>query len=89
MPRTITSPILIFNKTYFNIENLKRSTIEVPKGTVVQAVLLFGSDPWVLSVAMESTVERTHTEFIRHITVKCLQRNPDKMWVTPGAGVVL
>ena len=32
--------------------------------TVLQAVLLFGLEYWVLSAAMEKTVEGTHTGFL-------------------------
>ena len=55
---------------------------------VVQAVLLFGSESWVLSAAMEKTVEGVHTGFLRRIMGKRAQRITGGMWVTPAAGEV-
>ena len=37
---------------------------------VIQVVILFGLDTWVLLAATERTVEGTHTGFLRHITGK-------------------
>ena len=37
---------------------------------VVQAILLYGSETWVLSASMEKRIEGTHTEFLRMITGK-------------------
>ena len=41
---------------------------------VVQAILLYGSETWVLSASMENRVEGTHTEFLRLITGKRSRR---------------
>ena len=45
---------------------------------VIQAVLLFGDETWVLSAAMERKVEGTHTGFLWKITGKQAQRLPDR-----------
>ena len=37
---------------------------------VVQAILLYRSEMWVLSVAMERKAEEMHTGFLRQITGK-------------------
>ena len=52
---------------------------------VVQAILLYGSETWVLSASMENRVEGTHTEFLRLITGKRSRRLGDGTWETPGA----
>ena len=56
---------------------------------VVQAVLIFGSESWVLSAYMETVVEGTHKWFLRHIIGKQMRWNPDGTWVIPEAEVVL
>ena len=48
---------------------------EILYSAVIQVVLLFGLDTWILSAAMERTVERTHPRFLRHITGKWARRN--------------
>ena len=35
---------------------------------VLQAILLYGSETWVLLASMEKRIEGTHTEFLRMIT---------------------
>ena len=52
---------------------------------VVQAVLLSGSETWVLLAAMERKVEITQTFFLRHIMGKWAQRIADGTWEIPGA----
>ena len=37
---------------------------------VVQAILLYGSETWVLSVSMAKRIEGTHTEFLIMFTEK-------------------
>ena len=49
---------------------------------VVQAILLYGLDTWVLLEAMERKVEGTHTGFLRQITGKLVWRLLDRMWDT-------
>ena len=53
---------------------------------VLQAVLLSGSEYWVLSSAMEKTVEGAHTGFLRQITGTWTQQTTVRMRVTPSAG---
>ena len=45
--------------------------------TVIQAVLIFRSDTWVILVAMDQKVEGTHMGFLRKITGKRAQRLKD------------
>ena len=49
---------------------------------VVQVVILFGSESWILSAAMEITAEGTHTVFLQQITGKQMWQRMDGMWVT-------
>ena len=62
--------------------------LEMFDRAVAQAVLLFGSETWVLSAAMERKVYVTHTCFIQNITGTRSQRIADGKWETPGAEVV-
>ena len=55
---------------------------------VAQAVLLFGSETWLLSAAIERKVYVTHTYFLQHITGTRAQRIADGTWETTGAEVV-
>ena len=48
-------------------------------------VILYGSESWVLLVAMEITVEGTHTGFLIQITLKWALQKADVMWYTPRA----
>ena len=41
---------------------------------VMQAILLYGSEMWVLLASMEKRVEGKHTEFLRMITGKRAKR---------------
>ena len=54
---------------------------------VIQVVLLFDFYTWLLSVAMERTVEGTHTGFLRQITRYRKQRKSYGTWVTPRVEV--
>ena len=53
--------------------------------SVVQAVLLFVSETWVLLASMGITMEGTHTGFMRQITVKKVQRKSYGTWSSPKA----
>ena len=57
--------------------------------SVVQAMLIFGSDSWLLSSAMEGAVEGTRIWFLQKIRLKWACINTDSKWVTPEAEVVL
>ena len=48
---------------------------------VVQAVLLFGLDYWVLLSTMEEMVEGSHTGFLHQITGNRAWRNTGRTWV--------
>ena len=52
---------------------------------VVQAILLYGSETWVLSATMERKVEGIHTGFLRQIMGKRVRQLRDGTWQTPGA----
>ena len=52
---------------------------------VVQAILLYGSETWVLLTAMESKMEGMHTGFLLQITGKQARHLGDGTWETPGA----
>ena len=53
-----------------------------------QAVLLFGSDTWVILAAMDRTVADTLTGFMRQIMGKRARRKTDGTWVTPRVEIV-
>ena len=52
--------------------------------TVVQAILLYGSEMWFLLASMANMIEGTHTEFLRMITGKRTKQLGDGTWETPG-----
>ena len=52
---------------------------------VVQAVLLFSSDAWVLLAAMERTAEGTQSGFLQQIRGKRARRRADRTWFTTAA----
>ena len=56
--------------------------------SVIQAILLYGSKMWVILEAMESTVEGSHTGFLRYITGKRVWWIGDGVGETPGSEVV-
>ena len=55
---------------------------------VAQAILLYGTETWVLLAEIEKKIEGSHTGFIRHITGKQARWIVDGTWDTPRAGVV-
>ena len=56
---------------------------------VLQAVLLFGEESWVLSEAMTKTLEGFHMVFIRQVTGKKAKINWDRTWRIAAAESVL
>ena len=52
---------------------------------VVRAILLYGSETWVLSAAMERNTERVHTGFLLQITGKQARQLRDGTRETPDA----
>ena len=53
--------------------------------SVVQVVLLFVLESWVLSEAMSRKVEVTHTRFLRQIMGKRVWQRADRTWSTTAA----
>ena len=51
---------------------------------MIQAVLLFGADSWVLLDMMIRTVDSTHVDFLRRITGKQERFQADGSWETPA-----
>ena len=70
------------------IEGLEIKVSEMFYRAVVQAVLIFVSESWVLSEAMDKTVEGAHTGFMCQIMGKRAYRNMDGVWVTLVTGEV-
>ena len=56
---------------------------------VVQAVLLYGSETWVLSLAMEKKLNSFHHCCARYITGQHIRQNPDESWTCPSSKDVL
>ena len=48
--------------------------------SVVQAILLYGSETWALSVSMAKRVEGAYIEFLQMITGKRAKRLGDGTW---------
>ena len=51
---------------------------------VVQAILLYGSETWVILAAMDNKLEEAHTGFLIKITGKLSRRILYRTWETPG-----
>ena len=51
---------------------------------VVQAIILYRSETWVLWESMAKRIEGTHMEFLRMITGKRAKKLGDGKWETPG-----
>ena len=56
---------------------------------MVQAVLLFGAEKWVLSAAMEKRIVGFHTFFLRQVTGNWERRRQDGTWRREGYNSVL
>ena len=56
---------------------------------VVQAVLLFGAETWVLYEAMSRNLEGAHVGFLRQITGQRVVRKRDGTWLSVTADKVL
>ena len=52
---------------------------------VVQEIILYGTETWVLLASMKNRIEGTHTEFLQYITGKRAKQLEDGTWETPGA----
>ena len=55
---------------------------------VVQALLLYGSEMWVLLASMANRIEGTHTELLQIMTWKRTEQLGYGTWETPGAEVI-
>ena len=51
--------------------------------TVVQAVLLYGSESWTLTLVMEKKLQSFHRSCARYITGQHIRQNPDESWTCP------
>ena len=51
---------------------------------VVQVVLLFGSETWVLSAAILNKLEGVNVDFLRQVTGIKAQRLGDETWTKEG-----
>ena len=56
---------------------------------VVQAVLLFGEEAWVLMAAMYKNLEGVHVGCLRQVTVKTSKWQRDRNWRNAAAESVL
>ena len=56
---------------------------------VVQVVLLFRADTWVLLADMLKNLEGVHVVFLRQVTGMKLRRLEDETWTKKGPGRVL
>ena len=62
---------------------------EILYTSVFQEVLLFRSESWSVSAAMERTLGGIRVGFLKQITGEQSWQNPDRAWMTPEAGEVL
>ena len=53
---------------------------EIFNRTVVQAVILFGAETWVLSVVMLKKLEGVHVVFLRYVTGMKEKKLGEKTW---------
>ena len=51
----------------------------------VQAILLYGSETWVLLASVAKKIEGTHTDFLQMITGRRAKRFGYETWETPRA----
>ena len=56
---------------------------------VNHAVLLFGSETWVITSSMMQNIEGVHVGFLRQVTGRKAQRLGDKTWRKEGSESVL
>ena len=52
--------------------------------TIVQAVLLYGSESWCISQKDMNSLERFHKRSVRYITGKHIQKLGDGSWIYPN-----
>jgi hypothetical protein len=56
---------------------------------VVQAVLLYGSESWVTTIAIKKKLEAFHHKCARNITGQHIKENTDGSWTYPPSTKVL
>ena len=56
---------------------------------VVQAVLLYGSESWVLTQKMWKAVESFHSSCARYIVGEHIRQRPDGEWILPPTARIL
>ena len=74
--------------TLLRQEGADPKVLEMLYRAVALAVLIFGSETWVLSAEMDRKVEGTHTGFLKNIMRKRARRIADETWEMPGVEVV-
>ena len=52
---------------------------------VIQAVLLFGFDTWVVTPCMGNTLEGFQAQVVRWLKVRLRRRTPDRKWTYTSA----
>jgi hypothetical protein len=57
--------------------------------SIVEAVLLFGAETWVLSKAMETKLQSFHHRCARAIAGRYITKNPDDTWTCPPTDEIL
>ena len=63
--------------TLIQLEGAYPKVMESFYRAVVQAIILYGSETWVILASMEKKIEGTHTEFLKIIMVKRSKRLGD------------
>jgi hypothetical protein len=66
-------------------EGAKPKTMATIYKAVVQAVLLYGAESWVLSLAMEKKLDSFHHCCAWYITGQHIRQNPDESWTCPAS----
>ena len=56
---------------------------------VVQAVFLFRTETWVLSMAMYNRLDEVHMGFLQHMTWKRAKRISDRTWWQEGLDSIM
>jgi len=57
--------------------------------SIVEAILLFGAETWVLSKAMETKLQSFHHRCARAIAGRYITKNPDDTWTCPPTNEIL
>jgi hypothetical protein len=57
--------------------------------TIIQAILLYGAETWVLSDAMERKLSSFHNRCARYLTHMPIHQSPEGTWIVPSTAQVL